>query len=53
MISDLFDIFSHTQDTSTMLITFILIGKNLEAIAKGRTCEAIEKLVSLQVESRL
>ncbi len=42
---------SLSVDTSTMLITFILIGKNLEAIAKGRTCEAIEKLVSLQVSS--
>ena len=54
--SDIFKIkknfFSCEQtDTSTMLITFILIGKNLEAVAKGRTCEAIEKLISLQVLS--
>ena len=36
-------------DTSSMLITFILLGKNLEAVAKGRTCEALDKLISLQV----
>jgi len=35
-------------DTSAMLITFILGGKTLEAIAKGRTSEAIQKLVGLQ-----
>eukprot|EP01133_Synstelium_polycarpum_P015291 gene15291-18105_t len=35
-------------DTSASLITFILLGKLLEIIAKGRTSEAIKKLMSLQ-----
>lgn len=32
-----------------MLVTFILLGKYLESIAKGRTSEVINKLMSLQV----
>jgi Cu+-exporting ATPase len=35
-------------DTSAMLITFILLGRTLEAIAKGRTSRAIRSLMSLQ-----
>ena len=35
-------------ETSAWLITFILLGKLLEDIAKGRTSEAIQKLVALQ-----
>lgn len=33
-------------ETSAFLITFILLGKYLEASAKGRTSEAITKLFS-------
>ncbi|EFA81786.1 P-type ATPase [Heterostelium album PN500] len=35
-------------DTSASLITFILLGKYLEIIAKGKTSDAIKKLMSLQ-----
>lgn len=35
-------------ETSAWLITFILLGKLLEEIAKGRTSEALQKLVALQ-----
>jgi P-type Cu+ transporter len=35
-------------DTSAVIITLILFGKLLEARAKGRTSEAIKKLVGLQ-----
>ena len=34
-------------ETSTMLITFILLGKYLESSAKGQTSEAISKLMDL------
>jgi Cu+-exporting ATPase len=34
-------------ETSTMLITFILLGKYLESTAKGQTSEAISKLLDL------
>lgn len=34
-------------ETSTMLVTFILLGKYLESIAKGQTSEAIGKLLDL------
>ncbi|KAF5729222.1 copper-transporting ATPase RAN1 isoform X1 [Tripterygium wilfordii] len=34
-------------ETSAMLITFILLGKYLECLAKGRTSDAIKKLVEL------
>lgn len=34
-------------ETSSMLITFILLGKYLEALAKGKTSEAIAKLMDL------
>ena len=36
-------------DSSAMLVTFILLGKMLEARAKGRTGEALKGLLSLQV----
>jgi|GEM_PF-2330 len=35
-------------DTSTMVIGLILLGKYLEARAKGRTSEAIRRLIGLQ-----
>ncbi len=37
-------------DTSAMLITFILLGRTLEAIAKGRTSRAIRALMDLQAK---
>ncbi|MCW4028307.1 MAG: heavy metal translocating P-type ATPase [Candidatus Bathyarchaeota archaeon] len=38
-------------DTATMIMTFILIGKLLDAIAKGRTSEAIRKIMGLQAKT--
>jgi len=38
-------------ETSALLITFIILGKYMEARAKGRTSEAIKKLVNLQAKS--
>jgi Cu+-exporting ATPase len=35
-------------DTSSTLISFILLGKYLEIVAKGKTSEAIRKLMSMQ-----
>ena len=35
-------------DTSAMIITLILLGKLLEAVAKGHTSEAIKRLMGLQ-----
>jgi len=44
----LFDPLSHQYfETSTILITFVILGKYLEALAKGRTSEAITKLMEL------
>ncbi|KAJ6327322.1 hypothetical protein OIU78_014239 [Salix suchowensis] len=34
-------------ETSSMLITFVLLGKYLECLAKGKTSDAIKKLVQL------
>lgn len=34
-------------ETSAMLITFVLWGKYLESVAKGKTSEAINKLIEL------
>jgi Cu+-exporting ATPase len=38
-------------DTSTLIITLILLGRLLEARAKGRTNEAIKKLAGLQAKT--
>ena len=38
-------------DTSAMIITLILLGKLLEAIAKGQTSEAIKRLMGLQAKT--
>ena len=35
-------------DTSAIIITFVILGKWLEAVTKGKTSEAIKKLVGLQ-----
>ncbi|HOP74334.1 MAG TPA: heavy metal translocating P-type ATPase [Bacillota bacterium] len=35
-------------EASTVIITLILLGKYLEAVAKGKTSEAIKKLMGLQ-----
>jgi P-type Cu+ transporter len=38
-------------ETSAVIITLIRLGKFLEAKAKGRTSEAVKKLISLQAKS--
>ncbi|MEI6157922.1 MAG: HAD-IC family P-type ATPase, partial [Atribacterota bacterium] len=38
-------------ETSAFLVTFVLLGKYLEARAKGQTSNAIQKLMKLQVKS--
>ncbi|WMV43873.1 hypothetical protein MTR67_037258 [Solanum verrucosum] len=38
-------------ETSSMLISFILLGKYLEVLAKGKTSEAIAKLMNLTPET--
>lgn len=40
-------------ETSAMLITFVLLGKYLEVLAKGKTSEAIGKLLQLAPTSAL
>ncbi len=37
-------------DTAALLITFIILGRTLEAVAKGRTSKAIRKLLDLQAK---
>ena len=38
-------------DSSAIIITLILLGRFLEAVAKGRTSEAIKKLMGLQART--
>jgi Cu+-exporting ATPase len=38
-------------ETSVLLLTFLLLGRTLEAIAKGKTSEAIKKLMSMQAKT--
>ncbi|HIH12802.1 TPA: heavy metal translocating P-type ATPase, partial [Candidatus Woesearchaeota archaeon] len=40
-------------EVAALLIAFILLGKYLEAIAKGKTSEAIKKLIGLQPKTAL
>ncbi|OEF99223.1 copper-translocating P-type ATPase [Vulcanibacillus modesticaldus] len=40
-------------EVSAILITLVLFGKYLEAVAKGRTSEAIKKLMSLQAKTAM
>ncbi len=40
-------------EVAALLIAFILLGKYLEAIAKGKTSEAIKKLIGLQAKTAL
>lgn len=40
-------------ETSAVLITLIVLGKLFEAMAKGRTSEAIKKLIGLQAKTAL
>ncbi len=42
--------YSSFYDTAALLITFILLGRTLEAIAKGRTSRAIRSLMDLQAK---
>ncbi|MFW5746022.1 MAG: heavy metal translocating P-type ATPase [Nanoarchaeota archaeon] len=40
-------------ETSAMLITLVILGRHLEAIAKGRTSQAIRKLMKLAPKTAL
>jgi len=43
----------HFFETSTMLITFVVFGKYLECVAKGKTSDALSKLMGMQVKSAI
>ncbi len=49
---DLGEAYRHTYyDTAALLIMFIVLGRYLEALTKGRTSEAIRKLMGLQAKT--
>ena len=43
----------HFFETSTFLITFVVMGKFLEASAKGKTTEALSALMSMAPQKAL
>ncbi len=51
--SDIFSAMDLYYEVAAFLISFILLGKYFEAIAKGRTSEAIKKLMGLQAKTAL
>ncbi len=40
-------------ETAALLLTFIVLGKYLEAVAKGKTSEAIKRLIGLQPKTAM
>jgi len=49
---DLGEAYRHTYyDTSALLIMFIVLGRYLEALTKGKTSEAIRKLMGLRAKT--
>jgi Cu+-exporting ATPase len=44
---------AHFFETSAMLITFVILGKFLEAIAKGKTSAALSKLAELNAQDAI
>lgn len=51
--SDLFTLMDLYFEVAAFLIAFILLGKYFEALAKGKTSEAIKKLMGLQAKTAL
>ena len=49
VLSDLLHVAAVFFESSAMLITFVVLGRLLENFAKGKTSEAITKLLRLQV----
>ncbi|CAH0519126.1 unnamed protein product [Peronospora belbahrii] len=43
----------HFFESSTMLLTFVTLGKYMESIAKGKTADALSELASLQPKMAL
>ncbi len=51
LFGDVLDVEYLYFETSAILITLIILGKYLEALAKGRTSEAIKKLMGLKAKT--